>query len=630
MATAAFRGNARTLQAFAMEGTLPVRIAEQLRMSMGHSPGAAEIRSWERSLPVLAHDLLDAGLGQVEVLVEFQLPLTSKRVDVVLAGVDPRTGTDTYVFIELKQWSAASRYQGDDQLVVPAGVPGGPRLHPSLQVKAYCEFAIDFVRALENRPGAVHGAVYLHNARHQDVVDLYSLRQDEHSRIFVGSQRGEFVDYLSRVLAPTQGAHAADHLIGSAVAPSRQLLSVAAAELRDREQFVLLDEQRLAYELVLHAVERARSSDAKQVVVITGGPGSGKSVIALSLLGELSRQGRSVLHATGSKSFTATMRRYAASGSTRLKQMFLYFNSFMQAERNGLDVLICDEAHRIRLTSVNRWTPAAARTQRRQIDELLDAARVPVFLLDEHQMVRPGEIGSVEFIESAARARNLPVVSISLADQFRCGGSLAYEQWVSRLLGLVPGDPTPWDGDERFQVTVADTPWELEGLLRAKQDQGYTARMSAGYCWPWSDPLPDDTLVNDVRIEDWSRPWNVKSDRRVGSAPGSAYWATDPGGFEQIGCVYTAQGFEYDWSGVIIGPDLVLREGRLHPVRDGNVDPAFRRRQHVSDAEAAAHIRNIYKVLLTRGMVGVVLYAVDRPTRDFLASLVEHRRVAIR
>ncbi|MFG3705987.1 DNA/RNA helicase domain-containing protein [Micromonospora sp. NPDC047670] len=587
---------------------------------------ASERRSWSRSLAVLGNDLADAGLGQVEVLVEYQLPLTSKRVDVVLAGVDPRTSDDSYVIVELKQWSQAESYEGSDRLVLVEHARG-PRLHPGVQVGDYCEYLTDFLGVLAGRRNPVRGVAYLHNAVDRDVNDLFARRPTEQSRIFTKQRRGQFLDYLRTHLAPASGAAAADRFLTSSVRPSRHLLSYAAQELKERSHFTLLDKQRLAYELVLHAVERARSADRKSVVVVAGGPGSGKSVIALSVLGELARQNRSVMHATGSRSFTQTLRRYAGRGSTRLKNLFAYFNSFMTAERNGIDVLICDEAHRIRETSVNRFTPKAKRDKARpQIDELIAAARVPVFLLDEHQVVKPGESGNVDVISRYAEHLGLEVEVVSLHDQFRCGGSEAYEQWVLDLLGLDSGDPTVWTGDGRFDLRLAASPEELEAFLAAKQEHGETARMSAGYCWPWSDPRPDDTLVPDVRIGAWSRPWNVKSDRSVGEAPGSAFWATDPHGFGQVGCVYTAQGFEYRWSGVIIGPDLVARGGRLVTRREESKDPAFRSRKSVSDEEADRLIRNTYKVLMTRGMRGTILYSTDAETRNYLASLVQVRR----
>ncbi|MEV4755337.1 DUF2075 domain-containing protein [Micromonospora sp. NPDC049559] len=600
-------------------------MGEQVRMS-GHGVAPAEKKSWARSLPVLAQDLVDAGLGEVEVLVEYQLPLTSRRVDAVLAGVDARTGDDTYLVVELKQWSYATAYEDSDSLVAVEGVRG-PRLHPGLQVADYCRYLTDFLGVFGRAPKQLRGAAYLHNAVDRDVADLFVRRADEQSRIFTKQHRGRWLDHLRSQFAPVSGAGAADRFLTSTVRPSRHLLAYAAAELKERSHFTLLDEQHVAYELVMHAVERARTANRKRAVVVAGGPGSGKSVIALSVLGELARQNRSVLHATGSRSFTQTLRRYAGRGSTRLRDMFKYFNSFMTASPNDFEVLLCDEAHRIRETSVNRFTPKVTRgVARPQIEELMSAARVPVFLLDEHQVVKPGELGNVEVISAHAEKLGLEVEVVSLHDQFRCGGSEAYEQWVLDLLGLDGGAPTVWEGDGRFDVRVAESPEELERYLAERQVVAGTARMSAGYCWPWSDPRPDGTLVPDVVIGGWARPWNVKSERSVADAPGSAFWATDPNGFGQVGCVYTAQGFEYDWSGVIIGPDLVARNGRLVTRREESKDPAFRSRRSVSDDEADRLIRNTYKVLLTRGMRGTVLYATDPETRDHLRRLVQVRR----
>jgi hypothetical protein len=603
-----------------MEQPFSEVLAEHLRMAAGINASPAERRSWDRSLPVLAHDLVQAGLSQVEMLIEYQLPLTSQRADVVLAGQDRRTGGDAYVVVELKQWSHAELFEEDPELVLVEHMSGGPKLHPVLQVKGYCEYLSGYMSVLRDSQHALHGVAYLHNAAQSDVADLYDLMQDDRTRLFTQTTRGAFVDYLQDRFAQASGADAADRFLSSDIRPSRQLLKAAAAEIKNQNQFVLLAEQQLAYELVLHAVDRAHRGDAKTAVIVTGGPGSGKSVIALALLGELSRQGRPVLHATGSQSFTQTMRRYVGKGSTAVKSMFKYFNNFVDARPNGLDVLICDEAHRIRQVSANRYTPARNRTGRLQVDELLDAARVPVFLLDEHQVVRPGEIGTVEEISHRAVAKGVKVQQVDLDAQFRCGGSRLYENWVLSLLSLDGKDPVTWVGDDHFDVSVTESPYELEAVLRDRLDAGYSARMTAGFCWRWSNP-DGDRLLPDVVIGDWARPWNAKGDRSVGSAPPSALWATLDGGFDQVGCVYTAQGFEYDWNGVIVGPDLLYRDGQVVTVRSASKDPALVRGA-VSDAQADQLIRNTYKVLLTRGMMGTVLFSTDAETQRFLASLV--------
>ncbi|MGA8047479.1 MAG: DUF2075 domain-containing protein [Dermatophilaceae bacterium] len=589
-------------------------------MTSGHTAGRAERRSWERSIPVLVADLMDAGLGDVEMLLEFKLPLSSKRADVVLAGVSS-SGEPRYVVVELKQWSEAHRFEDSDTLVSVSGYPR-PVLHPIDQVTAYGEYLQDFAAVLEQHPERISGVAYLHNATEFGVADLLD-RPDAAGRIFTGQRRGAFRDYLRSVFAPESGAEAADLLLGSRIAPSKQLMALAAEEVQRRELFVLLDEQREAFEYVRHAVDVARRQNTKTAVVISGGPGSGKSVIALSLMGQLAREGRTVVHATGSQSFTQTLRKVAAKGSPRVRKTFQYFNSFMAAEPNELDVLILDEAHRIRETSANRYTRAALRTGRPQVDELLAAARTPVFLLDQNQVVRPGEMGTVADIRAAAAERGVDVLSVTLDDQFRCGGSLAYVAWVERLLGLRSGGPDVWRGDDDFSVTVTDSVHELDTWRSTREGEGYAARLTAGFCWPWSDPRRDGSLVDDVTIGDWSHPWNLKGDRSVGGAPPAPLWATDPAGSWQVGCVYTAQGFEYDFAGVIIGPDLVWRDGSWRVVRDANKDPALRSRSALSDLEFERLVKNVYKVLLTRGMQGVGIYSTDPPTNDFLGSLIE-------
>ncbi|NJP49806.1 DUF2075 domain-containing protein [Streptomyces sp. SBST2-5] len=616
-----FRASAKSVAVMALDGSLFLHLTDQFAHMHGHRPGTPEVRSWERSLPVLAAALNDAGLGDVEVMLEYALPLNSKRADVVLAGVHPSTGEPSYVVVELKQWSQALPHE-DDPTLCHVERYAHPVLNPIEQVRRYCEYLVNFNGALAGHGHRISGVAYLHNATEFGVAGLREIERDDRGLLFTGQRRGELLDHLRTKLSDRHpGAGAADELLSGATVPSKQLMSVAAEEVRERRQFVLLDEQQVAYRMVLNAVEKARRADSKEIVVVTGGPGTGKSVIALQLLGELYRRGVPALHATGSQSFTKTMRKVAGFRRREVQDLFKYFNSFMTAEKNSLDVLICDEAHRIRQTSANRYTRAEHRTGRAQLDELIDVARVPVFLLDEHQVVRPGEMGTVAEIKATAARRGLPCHVVPLDSQFRCGGSDAYLRWVVRLLGLEPGGPLIWEPDDRMQLLVAESPREMESFLEARRAQGYGARLSAGYCWRWSpEPKPGQPLPLDVVIGDWARPWNLRGDRSVSGAPPAALWATDPAGFGQVGCVYTAQGFEYDWSGVIIGPDLVWRGDRWVTDRSASRDPAFKKT--TPDADVDRLIRNTYKVLLTRGMVGTVVHSTDPETQAKLRQLV--------
>lgn len=611
------RGSVAALMSQVAARELVPHLKEQFWFVFREYPSASEVRSWERSIPALLRQLADAGLHDVEVLIEYRLPLTSKRADVVLIGRHPRGGPSCVV-VENKQWSRVDLVDVEYRLVEVTGTGEQERLHPQEQVRRYVEYLEDFNCYLGDHPQAVAGCVFMHNAtsgsiaglHHPDLADLASYPA------FAADEVAALWSFLTRRLAPVPGAQIADDVLRSVIAPSKQLLRLVPQEITANPQFTLLDEQQVAFQVVLRAVEHARRADAKEAVIITGGPGTGKSVIAVALLGELAKRGYNVSHATGSKAFTTTLQQVVGRRVRRVKEVFRYTHVFGDVERNSLDVLIVDEAHRIRQVTTHRFMKAEKRSGIPQADELVRAARVPVFLIDEHQGVRPYEIGTVAAIEQAAERNGAKVRKVDLNGQFRCGGSEVYVRWVEALLGLRPGGPQPWPGDDSFQLFLAPSPQRMEQELAGKIDQGYVARLTAGFCWPWSEPRPDGSLVEDVVISSWSRPWNLRSDQPLNGIPSSSLWATQDAGFGQVGCVYTAQGFEYDYGGVIFGGDLVWREDHWEANRAASRDPALRAADNFD-----ALVRSTYKVLLTRGLLGCVIYSVDPQTQKMLAGL---------
>ncbi|MFJ1760327.1 DNA/RNA helicase domain-containing protein [Amycolatopsis sp. NPDC088138] len=615
------QGSARNLLREFEEGKLVPALAAHVGVRYRPDEEHGEIGAWRRSVPALLGLLCDCGLGDLQVILEYQLPYSPKRVDALLCGVHPETGLPAYVLVELKQWENAK--------VVGRGLvrynkrKGQPVLHPAEQVRRYCLHLLGFVPALARTPSCVKGLAYLHNAHRGDDWQLDDFECDDYSRLYTADQLGDLATDLVTSLRAADDA--ADRLTRARRAPARALLIAAAGSVTARTDFVLLDEQQVAFEAVRGAVADAfgNGGGRKKVVLVRGGPGTGKSAIALNLYSAMARREVKVVHATGSKAMTETLRRSVFRENQRQgEDVFKYFNNFARARQNELDVVICDEAHRLRgqANVPERWRGRL----RGQIHQLIDAAKVPVFLLDDHQVVRPGEIGSPRDVLEIAKAMDCQVVEVNLDGQFRCGGSPLFDQWVQRLLGLAEEAPVSWsdlvaDTDDEYVVESVEAPHALEAWLRARtRDTKTDARIAAGFCWKWKPPVEKNgklSLADDVRIGGWHRPWNAWPDVEVPDVPATSFWASDPKGFNQVGCIYTAQGFEYDWAGVIMGEDLVIRDGQWVAQHDHTEDPALK---ETTGKRFDRLVRNAYKVLLTRGMQGVCVYSADPETNDFL------------
>jgi DUF2075 family protein len=585
----------------------------------------SEVRAWQNSLRAMAGALDLGGFTDHGIAVEYQLPLSSRRLDCLVTGTD---GGDrpAAVIVELKQWEAAGPSTIDDCVTTFVGGTERSVLHPSRQVGNYQRYLLDVNTAFSDGAIALRACAYLHNLRSAESGDLSDERHHEllmQWPLYAGDEVDDLVGYLDTAVGAGRGGPVLEQVLNGRFRPHKRLLEHTARVIRNEPAFVLLDEQQVVLNDVLSQVRARHLSAEGTVFLVHGGPGTGKSLIAVNLLAELSREGYSTFHATGSRAFTENLRK---SVGARAGAQFKYFNSFRGPETQ-LDILICDEAHRIREHSWNRFTKKQDRSDRLQVDELLAAAKVCVFFIDELQVVRPGEIGSAALIRERAAAREEPVVEHTLEAQFRCAGSEGFVQWVENTLAIRRTPFVLWDVHEEFEFDVIDTPEELEAIIRSRDADGFSARLSAGFCWPWSTPQKDGTLVSDVRVGAWSMPWNAKPEaaRLAAGIPKSNYWASDPGGINQVGCIYTAQGFEYDYAGVIFGRDLVYRHGegwvgQPQHSHDSVVKRAARAGTGRGFAELVKHT---YRVLLTRGLRGCAVHFEDPETRQFFLSRIE-------
>lgn len=629
-----WRGPLPRFVELARSGRIAKDMVGEFYASHGYTPGMSEVRSWEHSLTALAEALRDAPMARAAVAVrgtdamsppasvaegresvavstEYHLPLDQRRIDVLFLGHD-RDAQPHALALELKQWSTCDVRDEHDLNVL---VDQREHPHPSQQALDYAGWLNDYHSAFV--PGGVRAsaAAWCHNMAPEAARPLRGRAFEAliaGSPVFVKGDEERLAAHLADRVGTGEGLAVLEKVAGGRFQPSPKVLDVLEAVIREGREWHLLDEQRTAYNAILAEVRRRQRGRGRSAILVRGGPGTGKTVIAVQLLADALRLGLTAAHSTGGKAFTTALRS-KFRGADRL---FRWNMNLANAPTGGLDLLLVDEAHRIRTTSNTRWTAKAKRSTKSQVEELLDAAKVCVFFLDENQFVRPDEIGSTQVVEDAVARLDVPLRRFDLSAQFRCGGCHAYVEWVDWLLGFAPGRPSAWGGQYRFDL--ASGPADLDALMSEAAANSERARLLAGFCWEWSDPLVGGRLVDDVRIGGWSRPWNAKRDERKAYRPDNdpyTLWAETDTGLGQVGCIYSAQGFEFERVGVIWGNDLVWRGDRW--VADGT---ASRDRPVKGSANMLHLVRNAYRVLLTRGIRGTRLLCLDEETREHVKA----------
>lgn len=615
-----------------IEDTTENQIAEKLRLAFfdffRYYPSPGELNSWRNSLRALKDIFVKGSLVDHGVILEYQLPVTSKRLDCLVCGKDS-TAADNAVIIELKQWDKCTLGEEPNEVLTILG--GAPRevLHPSAQVGQYKMYLADTHTAFYEGPDPIElsACSYLHNYSflpNDPILDPRFSSLTNAYPLFSGDDTSTFSNYLLEKLAGGKGWEVLRRIESGKYRPSKKLMDHVAGIIRGNKAYVLLDEQKVVYDKVLTLARHGFHDKQKHAIIVRGGPGTGKSVIALNLMADLLQSNYNAHYVTGSKSFTETLWKIIGR---RGAVQFRYTNNYVDAERDSVDVLICDEAHRIRVKTTNRFRPRADQSDQSQIEELIHAAKVSVFFIDDNQIVRPQEIGSTTYIKTYAEKTKCKTFEYELEAQFRCSGSDAFVNWVSNTLAVRRTANVLWEGKEEFDFRIVDTPFELENKIKERISEGNSARMTAGFCWKWSDPDEHGRLIEDVVIGTFRRPWNAKpkaqrrtnkSVRLADGVPEAPLWAYDPKGVGQIGCVYTAQGFEFDYVGVIVGRDLRY---------DFDSQQWVGHREEVHDSELkrsgdrfTSLVQNTYRVLLSRGMKGCYVYFMDEDTKRFFRS----------
>ena len=611
-----------------IQDTIQNQIAEKLKLSFFNyfrfNPSPGEINSWRNSLRSMCQVLQYSSLLDHGVILEYQLPLTSKRLDCMICGRNEER-RDNAVIVELKQWDKCEEAAGENEVMTWIGGAKREVLHPSVQVGQYQMYLEDTHTAFyaDSAPVLLSACSYLHNYNFYSEDVIFSSKFDktlEKYPLFTADDVDKLKDYLLDKLERGEGIDVLRRVEESKYRPSKKLMDHVGNMIKGKSEYILLDDQLIAYDAVLSCAKKGFHDKQKTVIIIKGGPGTGKSVIAINLMADLLAKGYNAHYATGSRAFTETLRKIIGSrGSVQFK----YFNSYTQAEHNIVDVIIADEAHRIRDTSNSRFTPRIKGSKFSQIEELLQTSKVAVFFIDDKQVVRPNEIGSVKYIKQNANKNGCKVFEYELEAQFRCNGSDAFVNWINNTLGVERTANVIWVQREEFDFKIFPSPLDLENAIRQKVNEGFTGRVTAGFCWNWSKPNGDGTLKDNVVIGDYKRPWNAKPEAKklAPGIPKASLWAYDPNGINQIGCVYTAQGFEFDYAGVIFGEDLFYDFDKQTWI--GNLSKSSDNVVKRSGEKFVDLVKNTYRVLLSRGMKGCYVYFMNKDTERFFKSRIE-------
>jgi hypothetical protein len=598
----------------------------------GASPSPSDVESWRESLYEIATALVDLGLGQVWMFIEYRVDPGMNPIDVVLAGHHPVDGL-SYAAFELKQWSAAERPRAsipDGLCASCRSVSGGHlckrcaidrvyapfyrkhKKHPAIQVRDNLIALRKHHSMFDDRYVTLVGAAYLHNLKDPDSQWISLVTPCVGIPTFTARQPSDLRKFLRESFGPASGEEAAQALL-----ERRRSISPLTGELgsvvNGHTRFSLVENQLRAVTNVMESVHATSPYGAKKVFVVTGRAGTGKSLVALTLLGKAIDGGYKARYVSGGIASRETFKR-ATKGQ---RDAFTTLNNVadkMAADEQ--DLILCDEAHR--LTERPMTGSFAMRPGETSVAVVVNRARVPVFFIDGDQRLFADEVWTPDALKKELQSLGVEVVPITLDRPLRAVGSATYDTWIQRFLA---GKPVPWNADadtdpEPFELYYATSAVQMESFLQGKEDSGASARISAGMCWDWTD---DTGTFPDVRPEEgWARPWNAGDNHRTPGVPKRRYWATEPGGFGQVGCVHTAQGLEYEWGGVILGPDLTWDGDGWTVHREHVLNKARKIRD---DEQLKRAICNAYGVLLTRSIRGTVLYSADPKTRQLFADL---------
>ena len=598
-------------------GIIADRIEECFALNGFNHHNEAEYRAFNNSLMVMNNVLCNnSGINQdIHVAIEYQIPLTSKRVDFLVTGYD-ENNKENVVIVELKQWEECQATSRDD--VVTTYVGGAIRAvsHPCYQAYSYAKAIESFNETVREKDIDLHPCAFCHNYKDEYIDQIRHPKYNtaiELAPLFLKRDQLALREFVKKYITKPDNGEILYTIENGKIKPSIALQDAISSLLKGNQVFTMIDEQQVAFATIKKLVESTIDSNKKHTVIVQGGPGTGKSVIAVNLLSNLINRGYNVEYVTKNaapRSVFVTELVRKDYKKRYVENLFKGSGTFVDAKSNLFDCLLVDEAHRL-----NEKSGLFQNKGENQIKEIINASEISVFFIDEDQVVTTKDIGSIDEIKKWAEVLGSEVHygdDLKLASQFRCGGSDGYLAFLDNLLGIrETANIDLLDID--YDVRVFDDPNLMRDELRKLNIKNNKARMLAGYCYNWISKTNPN--VFDIELENgFKAQWNFSN---------TSTWAIDEDSFEQVGCIHTSQGLEFDYCGVIIGKDLVYRNGKVTTDEKSRAKTDQSLRGNRDSKLADRIIRNTYKTLLSRGQKGCFIYCEDKHLADYIKQLLK-------
>ena len=601
--------------------TIANNIDEAFFEHLGRHTSPNEVRSWENSMQFMYKVVNMPELpDEAGVAIEYQIPLTAKRVDFIISGLNAQK-REQIIIIELKQWEEAEPTQKPGIVVTRFQHGKAEVAHPSYQAWSYAYMLSNYNLTIQERGVEICPCAYLHNCTPDGIING-KLYEDYVAKapVFLKNDAARLQDYILRYVRYCSPEDIIWKIDNGRLRPSKQLADSLTSMLKGNDEFVMLDDQKVVYESAVYFAKKAQEGK-KQVLIVEGGPGTGKSVLAINLLVNLTSEGIASQYVTKNSAPRAVYS-VKLSGNFRrtyINNLFVGSGNFIETVSNTMGALIVDEAHRLNLKS-----GMFSNLGENQIKEIIKTARFSVFFVDDCQRIHMKDVGSVQYIRQCAEEMGVDVHLEHLSSQFRCNGSDGYLSWLDNAL-QIRETANIRQTEEDYDFRIYDSPTEMFEEIKRKNQSNNKSRVVAGYCWDWKSK--QDHTAYDIEIPQFffRKQWNFNNNEP---------WLIGERSIDQIGCIHTCQGLELDYVGVIVGPDLSYKNNRV-------VTDAFKRSPNDQSLKgfkamvsknpkqarqiADAIIKNTYRTLMTRGMKGCYVYFCDKALAEHFRELMAEK-----